>query len=289
MKKIFYVAGSIIIITSLYVIFRPSQIPVEVSFIQPSDFEETLSYEGKIRSKDRQTVYAYATGTIDSLKIKFGDQVKKNQVIANLDWDKIHLVRSPMDGVISKIFRDSAGPIVRGEPLFEVSNLSDLEVVVDLPTPEAVRLKLQSDVKVLNWGGPGELPAKIFQISRAGAVKISALGVEEERTEVKLSFEKVPIELIKKFGDNYHVDVVFIISRNSQVYTVPLGALFKNGNEWAVYTIQNGKAVIKEINISKKNSLVAMVDKGLSQGDQVILFPSDKIRNGIGVRISQTK
>lgn len=189
-----------------------------------------------------------------------------------------------MDGVISKIFRDSAGPIIRGEPLFEISNLSELEVVADVLTPEVVRLRIDGDAWVQNWGGSEDLRAKIVQISRAGTVKISALGVEEERTEVKLAFIKVPQELKNKFGDNYHVDVLFVVSRESSVLGVPLGALFKDRDQWAVYVLRNGRAKLKEVKISKRNDRLGMVTEGLNDGDQVILFPGDKIHEGTRVK-----
>lgn len=161
-------------------------------------------------------------------------------------------VKSPMAGVITKIFRESSGPIIRGEPIFEVSDLSDLEVVAELLTPDAVRLSLNGAAKIRNWGGEGELDARIFQISRAGIVKVSALGVEEERTEVKLKVSEVPERLKQKFGDNYHVDVLFLISQQESALTVPLGALFKNGESWAVYSVIEKKARLKEVRISKK-------------------------------------
>jgi HlyD family secretion protein len=285
MKKMFYGLLVVIVLGGIYLVTAPKEIKVESMVLHRGTFEETFSADGIIRAKNRQTVYAFATGNIENLKVKVGDTVTKGQVVTLLMWDRDLQVRSPVDGVVSKIFRESAGPIVRGEPIFEVSNLSDIEIVVDLLTPEAVRLNPKGEAKVLNWGGSNELPAKIFQISRAGVVKISALGVEEERTEVRMDFEKIPPELKDKFGDTYHVDVIFLISRVPNALTVPLGALFMSADKWAVYIIQEGRARLREIQISKKNDRAALVTEGLIEGDQVILFPGDKISEGTRVKV----
>jgi HlyD family secretion protein len=288
MKKFFYILSVVIILISIYIVLQPKPIAVESVVVQRGVFDETLTIEGKIRSRDKQTVYAFATGNIEGLKIKVGDTVTKGQVVTRLDWDHVFLVKSPISGVVSQIFRESAGPIIRGEPIFEVSNLANLEVVVDLLTPEAIRLRPEGKATILNWGGEGELLAEISQVSRAGAVKISALGVEEERTEVRLSFQKIPSELKSRLGDNYHVDVVFLISREPDILTVPLGALFKSGEQWAVYLVDGNKVRLKELTISKKNDRQAMVTEGLSEGDRVVLFPGDKIHEGSLVKLGNS-
>lgn len=190
--------------------------------------------------------------------------------------------------MVSKIYRESAGPIVRGEPIFEVSNLDSLELVADHLTTDAVRLAPKTKVRVLNWGGANHvsdpLIGEVSKISKAGAVKASALGVEEERTEVAVNVAQLPAEVKSKWGDNYHVDLEFVISEERGALIVPLGALYKLGQDWAVFVVENGKARQRIIQISKKNDRSAVVLKGLNEGEKVILFPSDQITDGSKVK-----
>ena len=284
MRKIIYISFLLLFIGALYFVLRPTPILVESIILTPSDFAETLSVEGKIRSRTKQVIYAFATGEIENLKVKVGDIVSIGQVITKLKWDKTILVETPLNGVISKVFRDSAGPILRGEPIFEVSNLDDLEVVAEIQTQDAIRLSPKGEVRILNWGGENELEAHIDKINRAGVVRISALGVEEEKTEVQIRINEIPPQLKNKLGDTYHVDVRFIISRDHRALTVPLGALFKIGEKWAVYVVRQERSHVKEIEISKRNDRVALVTSGLQEGDRVIIFPGDKILEGTRVK-----
>jgi len=289
MKKFFYSLLALVLIVTVYILILPKKVPVEVYEMRYGLFEETFSSDGKIRTRDKAIVYGFASGTMGNLKIKVGDVVGKGKVVGMLEWDRNQPIKAPIDGVISKVFRDSEGPVNRGEPLFEVSSLAELEVVADVLTPDAIRLNINGHAWVQNWGGTEDLEAKIVQISRAGAVKISALGVEEERTEVKLALTRVPQELKNKFGDNYHVDVLFVVSREPHALGVPLGALFKNRDQWAVYVIKDGKAKLSEVKFTKRNDRFAMVTEGLYEGDQVILFPGDKIQEGTRVKESPSQ
>lgn len=287
MKKVFYLVLTVVAAIALYFSIRTSSEPVEAFVLQRGVFMETLSAEGVVRAKNKITVYAPGTGNMDikEIKLKAGDPVVKGQIVTTIDWDSSLKIKSPIDGIISKVFRSSAGPVNRGEPLFEVSSISDLEVVAEVLTPDAIRLSIKGEAIIQNWGGVGDQMAEISQISRAGEVKSSALGVEEERTEVKLNLKKTPDEIKNHLGDNYHVDVLFVISKADHVLALPLGALFKSSDKWAVYMVQDGRARLRTVAISKKNDRQALVTDGLTEGDQVILFPGDKIREGTRVRV----
>jgi HlyD family secretion protein len=284
MKKLFYIATAVIIVVAAYLMLRPKRELVDCFVARQGRFEEILTTDGKVRSRTKETVFAFATGDLETMRVKVGDPVRKGQVVNVLLWDKKFQVKSPIDGVVSKVYRESAGPVNRGEPLLEISSLNDLEIAVEVLTPDAVRLEVGGSARVLNWGGSEELTAKITQVSRAGRVKISALGVEEERTEVRLSLEKTPAELLKRMGDNYHVDVEFLVSAHDNALAVPLGALFKRGEEWALYVHEAGRASPREVKISKRNDRQAMVDSGIREGDEIILFPGDKIHADTKIR-----
>src|SRR5205807_9870670 len=109
-----------------------------------------------------------------------------------------------------------------------------------------------------------------------------ALGVEEQRVYVIIDFT-VPPELRRWVRDAYRVEARIVIWEGDNVLKVPAGALFHQGKEWAVYTMTDGKAVLRTVKIDHNNSLEAEVLEGLREGEQVLLHPGDKIKDGVAI------
>jgi HlyD family secretion protein len=284
MKTVFYFLTFVIASLALFFFLRTNPTEVQVYEISLGSFEDSLSANAIIRSKNRQTLFSFATGDLDPIQKEVGDMVSKNEVLSRLQWDQLYILKSPLNGVISKIYRKSGGPVTRGEPLLEISDFAQLEVSADVLTTDAVRLSQGTLATLTNWGGSGELKTKVRQVSRAGVIKISALGVEEERTEVLMDLGQVSSEVYERLGDNYHVEVKFLISKIENVLTVPLGALFKIQEDWACFVIEKNRASLRRLRISKLSDNNALIEEGLRLGDKVILFPGDQVQDGTPVR-----
>lgn len=152
---------------------------------------------------------------------------------------------------------------------------NDLQsLVIDLSSENATYLNINGEAKILNWSGDGVLRARISELKK----------IDENKSEAKLSFEKNPIEIKNKFDESHQLEVQFFLSSEQNVLSIPLSSVVKNGNKSTVYVYQEGIAHLKEIRISKKNDKSAMVTSGLEEGDRVILFPGDRIREGTRVK-----
>jgi HlyD family secretion protein len=62
--------------------------------------------------------------------------------------------------------------------------------------------------------------------------------------------------------------------------TVPVGALFRSGDKWAVFVMRNGRARSTPVEIGHRNNRMAEVVSGLVAGDRVVLHPSDRVTDG---------
>lgn len=287
MKKLVYGFLLLAIAVSSYFLFKPEVEDVSFYVVKPSLFIESMRHEGRVRSQMRHTVFAYATGVLGDIKVQIGDSVKKGEILALLDWDRKEMIKSPVDGVVTRIYRNSYGPINRGESILEVSSFEDLEVVVDMLTPEALRLSVGGEVKIENWGREESISGVVNKISRAGAVKISALGIEEERTEVTI--KPLKKEELKKnsLGDNYHVDVLFELSRVEDGISIPLSALFKADRNWAVFLIDKDRIKMRPVVLGAKNDFFVLIREGLKPDDKIVDFPGDQLSEGQRVRLRQ--
>lgn len=278
------VAGLLI---SAWFLFRPKPVDVETSMVTRGEFIENFLIDGKVRSKNKTTVVAFTSGDIDEIDLRAGDAVKKNQTITILRWDYTKKITSPITGVVVRVYRETAGPVNRGEPLIDIVDPEDLEIMAEPLTTDALRIPVDTSVQVMGLETDKIYSAKVTNVSRAGFAKISALGVEEERTEVRMAFLDVPKDVLSKIGDNFHVELSMQISRAENALKVPLGALFKDQQKWAVYIVEGKKAHLRHVEIVKRNDREAHVNTGLQEGDKVILFPGDTVFEGTRVKFKK--
>ncbi|MYZ48200.1 efflux RND transporter periplasmic adaptor subunit [Propylenella binzhouense] len=191
------------------------------------------------------------------------------------------LIRPPVDGVVLKVMAENAQVVAAGTPIAQIGNPSDLEVVVDLLSSDAVRVRPGAEAYVEGWGGGEILPARVRRVDPAAFTKVSALGIEEQRVNTVLDLV-APAAQTKRLGHEYRVDVRIVLWRG-EVVRVPLAALFRQGADWAVFKVVDGKAALTRVKIDHRNTAQAEVTAGLSPGDVVILHPSDRVEDGIRV------
>ena len=267
-----------------YLTLVPRPVSVETAPVTRGPFRETILADGILRSRERYTLTAFADGDIKRMPLKVGDSVRKGQAVTELFWDvKFDPVRAPLAGVISKVFRESAGPIRRGEPIVEIIDPAKLEVMAELLTTDAMRLEEGALVEVLNWPGSGRFVGRVVRISKAGFVKRSALGGEEERTEGTAELHDLPPGIKERLGSTFHVDLAFQVSERKDALLVPVGALFREGSSWAAYVADAGRARAARIEVEGRNSQHAAIT-GLKEGQEVIVYPGDLVKDGSRIK-----
>jgi HlyD family secretion protein len=194
-------------------------------------------------------------------------------------------VVAPVDGVVLKRLRESASVVPVGEPLLEIGDPRTLEIVSDLLSTDAVRVSRGAPVVIEQWGGPHPLEGRVRLVEPSGFMKVSALGVEEQRVNVIVDFadEMEPASL----GDGYRVEVRIVTWREGAAVKVPVGALFRRGDEWALFILESGRARVQSVDIGQRNDREGQVLKGVSEGQTVVMHPPDTLEDGARVRIRQ--
>lgn len=190
-------------------------------------------------------------------------------------------VFAPASGKVLKIIQDSEAVVPPGAPLVDIGNPLDLEIVADLLSTDAVQIKVGAPVRIDGWGGP-PIRGKVVRIDPAGFLKVSALGIEEQRVRVTIDFADPP-ETWSQLGHDYRVVVHVAIWSADDALAVPVSALFRKGEDWAVFAVQDERARAATVKIGHRNNRAAEVLAGLSAGTQIILHPSDRIADGVRV------
>ena len=189
---------------------------------------------------------------------------------------------SPVSGVILRVLQESAAVVPTGQPLVEIGDVADLEIVSDLLSNAAVRVKAGQPVRIEQWGGDHPLQGRVRRVEPSGFTKISALGVEEQRVNTIIDFESPP-EARRGVGDGYRVEVRVIVDSRKDVLAIPTSSLIRNGDEWAVYVVEDDRASRRVVQLGQRNSLLAEVTGGLSEAERIIVYPSDSVADGVEV------
>jgi len=201
--------------------------------------------------------------------------------------DRILSVRAPVDGMVLRRLRESAAFVPAGEPLVEIGDPRDLEVVSDLLSTDAVRVGAGAPVRLEQWGGDETLTATVRRVEPSGFMKMSALGVEEQRVNVLMDFDD-PVAASTFLGDGYRAEVRIVIWEADDVVQVPTSALFRQGDAWAVYVIDGAaSARLTTVTIDHRNSQFAEILEGVSPGDEVVVYPPDTLTAGARVQRRQ--
>jgi HlyD family secretion protein len=194
-------------------------------------------------------------------------------------------VTAPVTGAVLKVVQESEGPVALGAPLLELADLRSMEAIVEVLSQEAVAIEPGMAARVELGTGVTPLAARVRLIEPAAFTKISALGVEEQRVNVVLDFAE-PLDRIKTLGDGFRVDAAIVTLRVPDAVTVPVGALFREGEGWAVFVVEGNRAVKRAVQVPRRNGVTALVEAGLKPGERVVVYPSDSLKDGSRVALA---
>lgn len=194
-------------------------------------------------------------------------------------------VRAPTGGTVMSVITESEGVIPQGTQLMTIGDPHRIEAVVDLISREAARVSIGDRVLITQWGGAKTITGKVTQVEPFGRLKISALGIEEQRVNVIVGFDPAQAEALALLGHGYQIDATFILWSKDDALRVPIGALFRGvDGRWHVFVIEHGRAVERAVSLGHLNDEYGEVLDGLTEGDRVILNPGGTLADGVSVK-----
>ena len=192
-------------------------------------------------------------------------------------------VTSPISGSVLTVPQESERFVAAGTPLVQIGDPQRLEFVVELLSADAVRVRPGAPVLLEDWGGDRPLRGRVRLVEPFGFLKISALGVEEQRVNVIVEFAE-PRSAWGRLGHGYRAIARIMVWSAPDVVRVPVGALFRSGSDWAVYSVgADGRAHLARVALGPMNDDFALVRSGLAPGQSVILHPGERVSDGVRV------
>ncbi len=192
-------------------------------------------------------------------------------------------VHAPVAGRVLHVFQESERPVTAGTPLLDVGDPADLEVVIELLSRDGAALAPGAKVELEQWGGPKPLDARVRLVEPAAFTKISALGVEEQRVNVVADIT-TPLAERQTLGDNFRVEARVVVWESGSVLKVPVSALFRRGSTWSAYVVHGDRAVLVPVSVGRSSGTETQVLEGLKEGNEVILYPGDRVSDGQRVK-----
>ena len=191
-------------------------------------------------------------------------------------------ITAPVSGRILQITDRSERVVREGDVLMQIGDPKDLEIVVDYLSMDAVKIEAGQRVIIDNWGGEQPLEGGVRLVEPFGFLKISALGIEEQRVNVIVDFAVE--DGWEKLGHGYQVETRVVLWEEDDVLAVPLTALFRDGEKWAMFVQEDGRAVLRHVEVGQKNGVFAEIRAGVEAGERVVMHPSDRVSDGTRIR-----
>lgn len=191
-------------------------------------------------------------------------------------------VRSPVAGVVLRVTQPSEATLPAGAALLDIGDPQRMEVVSELLTTDAVQAQPGRRVVIERWGGP-PVEGVVRRVEPAAFTKVSALGIEEQRVNTLIDVTGPPADW-QQMGDGFRVVVRVITHAEDEALMVPVGALFPDGDGFAVYAIDGRRARVRRVDIGGRNGSQAWVRTGLQPGQAVIIYPPAAVADGRRVK-----
>jgi HlyD family secretion protein len=191
-------------------------------------------------------------------------------------------ITSPVGGRILRVFQESSRVVPGGFALLEVGDPADLEVRIEVLSRDGVAIRPGARIILEQWGGPAPLTARVRLVEPSAFTKISALGVEEQRVYVVADFAD-PLDRRPTLGDNYRVEAHVVTWEDPAALRAPAGALFQHGGAWQTFVLDGRRARLRTVQVGHSNGRDTEILGGLGEGEQVVLYPGDKVADGTRV------
>lgn len=188
-------------------------------------------------------------------------------------------VKVPVAGRILRVVTEDEQVVQAGTPLLETGDPREMEIVAHVLSGDAVGIAEGAAATITGWGGP-DLAARVARIEPSAVTRVSALGIEEQRVEVRLALTEPPPPSL---GHGFRAVARITIREAKGVLRVPVAALFRDGGDWAVFGVDAGRAVLRKLTLGARSDTYAEVLDGLGEGERVILHPGDAVADRVRV------
>ena len=257
-------------------------VTVKVATVQETTIAEQIKITGEMAPTFQIEVFPRANGIVVSESVSLGDEVRKDQVLAEVRQDVPGMeftnvrIEATSNGFITSDLVEVGGRVSVQKPVYTISGLRTIYMIGKVSESYLSQIKIGAAVSVEFDAYPEEsFAGKITEIdpivdrmSRMVTLKITVAN-----PDVKLK-PGMSARCYVKLGD--HTGLV-----------VPLDAIVRTGANRYVYRIDDGKAREVRVQTGVILNETIEVQGELKPGDQVVVLGQNLVEDGTSVRISE--
>lgn len=213
------------------------------------------------------------------LRQVYGAEIQRleaERAILASDLEKA-IIRAPVSGPVLERYVDSSRVLAAGTPILKLGDLATMEIESDVLSEEVVAIRPGNAVELIGKAlGEEALEGRVDRIYPAAFMKISSLGIEQQRVKTIIAFDNSALQL----RPGTRLDVRIITRESPDALAVPERAIFRREGQWHVFVVDGGRAVLRVVEVGLKNDTWAEILGGLDAGESVILEPRNDLAPG---------
>lgn len=262
--------------------------PVKVQVVKTSPLIEALSLTGDITGIEEIDVYPKASGKLVEIKVKEGQRVKTDQVLAVVDRDIDGVkfqpaeITAPVAGIVGRVYVDKGARVSPPDPgpgmgtaVLRIVNMDQVKVVVHVIEKDFAKIKLNQRAEISVDAYPDE------KFSGRTTLISPTISPTTRTASVEITIPNRDHRL--KPGMFAQVDV--IISKKDDAILIPAYAVIEQSEMRKVMTVVGGRAKSELIELGADQGELVEIRSGLKEGDTLIVAGHHRISSGDLIRI----
>jgi HlyD family secretion protein len=183
--------------------------------------------------------------------------------------------------VVLERFERGEKPVLEGTPLLVLGNPSEIEVIADVLTEDALKLQIDDEVGLEKLSGERFLDGRVKLIEPQGFTKLSSLGVEQQRINVIVTVDDPPADL----GVGYRLHARFFTGTRTGTLVVPRYTVLQSPDQsYYVFVVEGGKLRKRPVTPGLKSDLTVEILEGVEESTRVVASPDSTLVEGTDVK-----
>lgn len=236
---------------------------IKLQKASPQMVYNTVSLTGKIILNQDSTydIKARFPGIVRSVKVKWGEEVKKGQVLATIESNnslRLYSVKAPRSGVILKR-NTNIGDVTTNESLFKVANLSTVWAEFHVFPRDINKVSEGQNIFVHTLGKNTKDEGKISMI----------LPTADSASQTIIAIVTLPNSHSKWIPEMSVEGKVQVLEKEAAV-AVTKSAIQRMENETVIFVKENDKYEARHVKLGKGDGDYIEVIEGLNKGEEYV-------------------